>query len=184
MLLACGPLLVGCGAKGQDTPKATVAKMVQALKDGDEGPFMACFDAGAEEQKFLKAMVAAAAGTKKLQDVCRRKFGEETWDETAGSSMADAWAQLDVEKMTFETDGDKATAKIPGRGGRMNLVRKSGVWKIATDDMPSGARMKQMVDMMTRLAEALDKAAAEIDKPSVRKEDVARIVQDAMRGVR
>jgi hypothetical protein len=189
-LAACvAALAAGCGGGGQDTPKATVEKMFKSLKNGDRAQFMACFEATPEQTELLGSMAGVAEASKKLEDCCIKKFGEDAWKKSqSGKQGARPFAEEPpLDKAEVKMDGDKATMNMPGQSQVMNLVKKGSVWKIDAASMApatSADDVKRAAKMMDAMANALNVAAAEADKSGATMQSVqAKMAEEFMKAM-
>ena len=186
VVLVCVFLVTGCG-KGQATPKATIQKMADAMKSGDRAAFIECFDATDERKPLLNATADMIFETKKLDDACTSKFGD-SWDMSGRGPGSNPFKNLNADDAEITIDGDKATAKFKDGPGTMPMMKVGGVWKITTDDMPTGEDRDQAVQMMTAMAEVMKAVRADVEAGKVTTADdvkkalSARMMQAMMQG--
>jgi len=159
--------------KGQDTPRATVRKLVDALKAGDRTKFIECFDATEERKPLLQAAADMIFEMKALDDVCTKTFGDE-WNASGGGFGRNPFKDLDADGADIAVDADKATVKFKTGPGEMQMVRKGGVWKITTDDMPTGEELKRAARMMAGMGGVLKEVRLEVEAGKLKTADEVR----------
>jgi len=184
VLLVCVFLVAGCG-KGQSTPRATLEKLVDAMKNGDKAEIVECFDADGEQSVLVESTADMLVALKELDDACTGEFGD-SWDSVTQGPGRNPFKDVNADDAEITVDGDKATAKFPTRRGAMNLVRKDGVWRIATDDMPIGKDLADATRMVKAMTDVMNQVTADVEAGKLKQDDVekqltARIMQ-IMRG--
>jgi hypothetical protein len=143
MILALSVALVavGCGGGGAaKTPKETVLNMCDALKDGKESAFMACFDATDKQEKMLGAMFDMMQATMAFSDAVEDALGEEGVKAVLGEeSDFDELLDIGADDLEVVEEGDTATvSRKDDAQDPLTLVRKDGKWYIDPEGMIGG----------------------------------------------
>ncbi len=130
-------------ASTASTPKAAVLNMARAMEQGDEGLFLSSVNVDDKEMaKVMFGQISAMyAYNKKFVAAYGRAPGKNgkkmpTIDELAT-------------KVKIEENGDKATAEMPDKGGKMNLVKTDGAWKV---DMGAAMPTSEQRDKTLKMA--------------------------------
>jgi hypothetical protein len=171
--------------------KAVVKKMVTSMMNGNKAEFVSCFDANAQQAKFLGIMPGLVGGMTELQKAVTAKFGKDAWQQFQGNaqmttpfqSAEDIETALNKSKVTVT--GNRATIEMEAaEGDPLNLVKKAGAWKIDPAPMMGGApppdQMDAAVKMMDAMAGAFKKAAAEAKKDGSTVDSVKAVLQQEM----
>jgi hypothetical protein len=153
-LLAMTGLSAGADEAKNDTPKAALQTMFEAMAKNDADTFVSCFDATEDEAKVLRAMGNYMGTAVKFQKAMIDAYG----DEGVMENMKGLQGILDgtwKEKLEIKIDGEKAVATAEGEDKSLELIKKAGSWKIAADSMIPNAVKRG--DPPADVSEAVDK---------------------------
>lgn len=190
-LLAMTGLSVGADQAKNDTPKAALENMFEAMAKSDADTFASCFDATEDEAKVLRAMGAFMGTAVKFQKAMIDAYGDEgVMDNLKGLQriLDGTWK----EKLKIEIDGDKAVATQEGEDRPLKLLKKDGSWKIAADSMlgdsvklgDNPADLDKSVDKAVKMDQALAAAQKKvmpmIGKEGKTAEDIKKEIGQAM----
>ena len=194
LLLAALLLVVAAGqVHAAETPLQAAMDFRDAVINGDEAAFLACFDAGPYQQQMIGAMFSLMQSHSALNDALLDAFGEQGVAEFYGEGGKDPYreiASVTEEDLTVEISGDEATVTKDGDSDDpLQLVNKGGEWLIvfpqAEPTSPEEVEQaEQGVRAMEAMAQAINDVAAMVHDegmtPASLQEQVAVRVQAAM----
>ncbi|MHC4986751.1 MAG: hypothetical protein ACYTFO_11435 [Planctomycetota bacterium] len=191
--LPAGALAQGTGGTTQTaatTPLQAVMNLRDAMIAGDEEAFVACFQAGEEEQQaMLVGIFDLAQAGKTLQDAVLENFGEEGLEEFGqemGEDLYGEIADVTADDLVIEEDGDTATVRKVDEeeDDAMALVREGGVWLISfEDELPSGEEAVQALVFIEAMAEVMNETAQAADDEGMTVEQLQQEMNAKMMGV-
>ena len=110
--------------------------MCDAMKDGKESAFVACFDADENQKKMLSAMSDMFQAAVGFSDAVEDALGEEGVKAVLGEESLDDMFDIGADDLEVTEDGDKATVTRKDDADEpLNLVRKDGKWYIDAEGM-------------------------------------------------
>ena len=146
----------GCGPKEASTPKEAAKLMAEAIENGDKDQYLAQFDATEDEKKLIGAQFDMTQAMLKFHKKMKDAYGDEYEGDMDINTD-------EVDKADVKIDGDKATLKMPGQSGGMDLVKKDGAWKIDVGEKIA-QNPEKGIKMMKAQVEAYESVMDDIGK--------------------
>jgi len=107
-----------------------------ALRTGNKKAFVDCFDASAQQEEVLGALMEFISAMRAFREAMEEEYGAGAFaDSPAGMPMPGTDDEQWIEKAEIKVAGDTATVTAPGEKGALELVRKGGVWKLKTRNL-------------------------------------------------
>jgi hypothetical protein len=195
-LVACMLAAVGCGhgpgthsvdpaRMPQDTPQATIAKMVRSMEAGDRTAFLACWQTEPAERDLLEATFDFVLVRRELDRRATEKFGAEVWrsawNETGYKDESrDPFADWDPDETEVTVEGGRAVASIEGRADKVTLLLSDGVWKIYDDRITGGEDIILATRLLRTKKAALEAGLNALDEAET-PADVHAAIQQSLR---
>ena len=158
--------VVAVAESGADTPAEAVLNLRDALIDGDQEAFVACFDANELEAQMLGAFFRMAEAAINLDEEVTEAFGEEAAATFSEDGPGDLFGELEdvtEDDLLVEIDGDAATvvlSNVDEIDEPMDLVLTDDGWLITFDDEPPSAEeAEQAIRMIDAMAQVMNNVA-------------------------
>ncbi|MHC4984723.1 MAG: hypothetical protein ACYTFO_01070 [Planctomycetota bacterium] len=156
------PVVTVDHAQAAETPVQAALDLRDAVIEGDQDAFVACFDAGEYQQRTLGAMFAFLMAQQALNEAVLGAFGEEGAAEFHGGESEDPFGEIAAiteDDLIVEVDGDEATIQKVGEedDDPLHLVRTDGDWLIVFDeqDEPTSQEEIEEIEQGLQTVEAM-----------------------------
>jgi len=139
--IICAGLQVGCGGGGGEeegppapsAPEEVVLTVLKALAAGDGDTAVACYDCSTEDKEYMVHTMPFRRTLINLGNAGAKAYGADVWEAAQNKAgvgviipdMANAEKNIQCTII-----GDKATCKLKGFLGTLNLAKRSGKWLI------------------------------------------------------
>jgi hypothetical protein len=166
-------------ADDKDEIKQSGAAFANALNKGDAKEAKKHVLSDPDTEKFIDAMVPLSAARTKLIDASVAKFGEQGRTIAGGprAGQAPQYTAKDFDDAQIDVHGDTATVTSKSGGKPVNFKKEGGTWKINLTDAIPHEQLDRVVQIMPKMAIAMNDTAGEI------KDGKYQTVVEARRGL-
>jgi hypothetical protein len=165
-------------ADDKDEIKQSGAAFANALNKGDAKEAKKYVLSDPDTEKFIDAMVPLSAARTKLVDASVAKFGEQGRTIVgARTGQTPQYTAKDFDDAQIDVQGDTATVTSKKGGQPVKFKKEGGTWKIDLAEAIPHQQLDRVVQIMPKMATAMNDTAGEI------KDGKYQTVVEARRGL-
>lgn len=151
-------------ADEKDDIKQSGAAFANAVNQGDAKEAKKHILPDPDSEKFIDALVPVSAARAKLVDASVAKFGEQG-RSIGGASRGPQGPQYtakDFDDAQIDVRGDTAIVTSKKGGNPVKFKKEGGTWKIDFAEFVPHQQLERLVEMMPKMATAMNETTGEI----------------------
>lgn len=167
----------------QSTPRAALAKMLQAWGNFDREQYLASIDATEEEKRGYANLLDLARAGAEFHRAGIEAYGEDAWREAFGTGGVEqprpaADVLADVEDLPIVEEGDAAQVAWGGQEAPIHMVRRDGQWYVQPEQWLGPAGVDNAATRA--IAQTQRQVQAQIGQPGTTAQGIRQAYEQAM----
>jgi hypothetical protein len=139
----------------------------KALHDGNIKEAKQYAVSDSKSQTFIDAIAPVTVAREKMVDAAVAKFGDEGKSIFGGpragqAAAAPQYNPKDFDDAQFEVNGDTATVRTKNADRPLKFKKEGGTWKVDLTNSLSDEQLDRVIEMMPKVATAMDQTTADI----------------------